>query len=88
MISPEFSRVFVIDYSGRGARYNVLDIFHGEQGRDFKVWSIDYGQILLRDDQQRLLTAVGFTAVDFYASYRFEPYDKEASNRLIAVARK
>jgi len=88
VISPEFSRVFVIDYSERGARYNVLDICHGEQGRDFKVWSIDYGQILLRDDQERLLTAAGFRTVDFYGSYHFEPYDKEASDRLIAVARK
>jgi len=41
VVSPEFSRVFVIDYSGRGARYNVLDILHGEEGRDFTVWSID-----------------------------------------------
>lgn len=88
VISPEFSRVFVIDYSGRGARYNVLDIFHGEEGRDFKVWSIDYGQILLRDAQERLLTAAGFSAVEFYGSYHFEPYDKEASSRLITVARK
>ena len=88
VVSPEFSRVFVIDYSGRGARYNVLDIFHGEQGRDFKVWGINYGQILLRDDQERLLTAAGFSAVEFYGSYHFEPYDKEASNRLITVARR
>ena len=80
--------MFVIDYSGHGACYNVLDIFHREQGRDFKVWSIDYGQILLRDDQERLLTAAGFTTVDFYGSYHFEPYDKEASDRLTAVARK
>ena len=88
VITPEFSRVFVIDYSGRGARYNVLDIFHGAERRDFRVWSIDYGQILLRDDQERLLRDAGFRTVDFYGSYYFEPYDKEASSRLIAVARR
>lgn len=84
----DFLRVFVIDRFGRGARYNVLDIFHGERGHDFKVWSIDYANILLRDDQERLLKASGFKSVDFYGSYRFEPYDKEASDRLIAVAHK
>ena len=84
----DFSRVFAIDYFGRGARYNVLDIFHGERGHDFKVWSIDYANILLRDDQDRLLKASGFKSVDFYGSYHFEPYDKEASDRLRAVAHK
>ena len=84
----DFSRVFVIDYFGWGARYNVLDIFHGERAHDFKVWSIDYANILLRDDQDRLLKASGFKSVDFYGSYHFEPYDKEASDRLIAVAHK
>ena len=84
----ECSRVFVIDYFGRGARYNVLDIFHGERGHDFKVCDIDYANILLRDDQERLLKASGFRAVNFYGSYHFEPYDKEASDRLIAVAHK
>lgn len=71
----DFSRLFVIDYFDRGARYNVLDIFHSEDTRYFKVWSTDL-QILLQDDQERLLKASGFEAVDFYGSYRFEPYDK------------
>jgi hypothetical protein len=44
--------------------------------------------MLLKDDQERLLKASGFGAVDFYGTYRFDPYDKEASDRLIAVARK
>jgi glycine/sarcosine N-methyltransferase len=82
----EFSRLFVIDYLGRGARYNVLDIHHGEQRADLEVWSIEYPRMLLRDDQARLLEASGFECVEFYGSYRFEPYDKEASGLLIAVA--
>jgi ubiquinone/menaquinone biosynthesis C-methylase UbiE len=86
--SNECSRVFVIDYFGQGARYNILDILHGERGRDLRVWSIDYANILLRDDQERLLTAAGFKDVDFYGSFHFEPYDKETSNHLIAVAHK
>ena len=84
----DFCRLFVIDYLRRGARYNIIDIFHGEESSDFKIWSIKYPLLLLRDDQERLLRASGFSTVDFYGSYRFEPYDREASNRLIAVARK
>ena len=84
----DFSRLFVIDYFDRGARYNVLDIFHGEKISDLKVWSTDYPNILLKDDQERLLRASGFGAVDFYGTYRFDPYDREASDLLIAVAHK
>jgi glycine/sarcosine N-methyltransferase len=86
--TKEFSRLFVMDYLDQGARYNILDIFHSEEASDFKVWSVDYPQMLLKNDQERLLKASGFRAVDFYGSYRFDPYDEEASDRLIAVARK
>lgn len=84
----DFTRLFVIDYLGEGARYNILDIHHAEAKRDFEVWSVEYSRVYLRDDQERLLKASGFEAVDFYGSYAREPYDKEASNRLITVAQK
>lgn len=84
----EFSRLFAIDYLGRGARYNILDIFHGEEKKEFKVWCVEYPRMLLRDDQDRLLGEAGFRAVEFYGSYQFAPYDKEKSHRLIAVAHK
>jgi ubiquinone/menaquinone biosynthesis C-methylase UbiE len=83
-----FSRVCVIDYFDRGARYNILDIFHSEEVTDFKVWSIDYAQILLKDDLERLLKASGFQTVDFYGTYHFDPYDAKSSDRLIAIAHK
>lgn len=86
--TKDFSRLFVIDYLKQGARYNILDIFHNEESRDFKSWSIDYRCVLLRDDQERLLRASGFSDVRFYGSYRFNPYDKKTSSRLIAVATK
>lgn len=86
--TAEFSRLFVIDYLGSGARYNIVDILHGEGAGELKVWSVEYPQMLLRDDQDRLLRAAGFGTVDFYGSYQFEPYNKEKSRRLIAVARK
>lgn len=84
--TPDFTRLFVIDYEGEGARYNILDLYHTEERNELQTWSVTYPRILLRDDQERLLTAAGFASVDFYGSFEFEPYDKGTSRRLIAVA--
>ena len=84
----DFTRLFVIDYLGEGARYNILDIHHTDQVRDFEVWSVAYSRVYLKDDQEKLLKASGFEMVDFYGSYRLEPYEKQTSNRLITVAQK
>jgi ubiquinone/menaquinone biosynthesis C-methylase UbiE len=84
----DFTRLFVIDYIGEGARYNILDIHHAGEVRDLEVWSVEYSRIYLMDDQDKLLKASGFEAVDFYGSYRFEPYEKQTSDRLITVAQK
>jgi glycine/sarcosine N-methyltransferase len=84
----DFTRLFVIDYVGEGARYNVLDIHHTDEIRNFEVWSVEYSQVYLRDDQEKLLKASGFEVVEFYGSYRLEPYEKQTSDRLITVAQK
>ncbi len=83
---PDFSRLFVIDYLEQGARYHILDILHSETAQDFKVWSVVYPHMLLRDDYERLLREAGFSRVDCYGSYAFDPYDVETSDRLIVVA--
>jgi SAM-dependent methyltransferase len=85
---PDFTRLFVIDYLGEGGRYHILDIHHSDEVRDFKVWSIEYPHMYLRDDYERLLKAAGFATVTCYGSYRFDPYDTETSQRLIVVAQK
>jgi glycine/sarcosine N-methyltransferase len=85
--TEDFSRLFVIDYLERTAQYNTLDIFHSEEIRELKVWSAEIC-VLLRDDQERLLKAAGFHAVDFYGTFDFDPYVKERSDKLIAVAHK
>jgi glycine/sarcosine N-methyltransferase len=82
----DFSRLFVIDYLGAGARYNILDIHHSEERDELQTWSIEYPRMLLKDDQEELLKAAGFEMIHFYGSYQFEPYDKAASQLLIAVA--
>jgi ubiquinone/menaquinone biosynthesis C-methylase UbiE len=86
--TKDFSRVFVIDYIKKGARYNVLDIFHGDNTPDFKVWGIDYPRIFLKDDHERLLKAAGFRVMEFYGTYNRDRYDKNESDLLIIVAYK
>lgn len=86
--TSDVSRLFAIDYFDQGARYNILDLFHSEERNELKVWSIEYPRILLRDDQERLLRTAGFRGIEFYGSYQFALYEKEKSQRLIAVAQK
>jgi SAM-dependent methyltransferase len=85
---PDFSRIFAIDYLGRGARFNVLDLFHGGGRSELVVWSREYPVMLLIDDYEALLGETGFGETRFYGSYTFEAYDKARSGLLLAVARK
>lgn len=85
---PDFSRVFVIDYTERGARFNILDLFHGRSRTEFKVWTREYEQILLRDDHDRLLAEAGFSDTKFYGSYSFAPYERTSSDILICITRR
>jgi glycine/sarcosine N-methyltransferase len=82
------SRLFVIDYRDRGARYHILDILHGKQKPQLKVWCVDYDQMLLKDDYAKLLQLAGYRKIRFYGSYNFEPYSKKESDLLICVAYK
>jgi len=84
----EFTRLFAIDYRERGARYNILDIRHDKQKPELKVWSVDYAQILLKEDYSKLLQLAGYRKIRFYGSYKFEPYNKKESDLLICVALK
>ncbi|MFC1799907.1 class I SAM-dependent DNA methyltransferase [Candidatus Eisenbacteria bacterium] len=85
---PDFSRIFVIDYKDKGARFNILDLFHETERTEFKVWTKEYGRILLKDDHEKLLAEAGFSSIEFYGSYGFAPYDKTSSDLLICVARR
>lgn len=83
----DFSRLFAIDYFADRARFNILDIFHGNEASGLKVWSADIYP-LLRDEQEALLKATGFRVIDFYGAFDYSPYDKETSRSLITVAYK
>jgi glycine/sarcosine N-methyltransferase len=84
----DFTRLFVIDYFERGARFNVVDLHHHGSHEEMKVWSITYNRVYLQDDIAAALQATGFRNCSFYSSYEFKPYDKETSGMLIAVAQK
>jgi glycine/sarcosine N-methyltransferase len=86
--NKELTRLFAIDYRERGARYNIVDIRHDKQKPELKVWSVDYAQILLKDDYVKLLQLAGYRKIRFYGSYKFDPYNKKESDILICVARK
>ena len=85
--TPDVPRLFVMDYFERTVRYHILDIFHGQETNELKVWSAEL-TVLLRDEQERLLKAAGFQKVDFHGAFDFSPYDREYGERLIAVAHK
>ena len=78
----------MIDYLDKGARFNILDIFHHEENFDLKVWGVHYPQILLRDDYERLLKKSIFKKIEFYGDYEFNPFDKKKSDLLVIVAYK
>jgi hypothetical protein len=80
--------LFVIDYFERGARFNVVDLYHNDARKDMQVWHIDYHRVYLRDDMESALQRAGFHTYSFYGNYEFQPYDKETSGMLIAVAQK
>lgn len=82
------TRLFVIDYIKMGARYTIVDIFKNNKKENLKVWSTEYAQMLLRDDYALLLKKAGFRKINFYGSFKYQPYSKKTSNRLIIVARK
>lgn len=82
----DFTRLFVIDYLDTGARFNVLDLPHSGEENVMHVWSITYKKIFLHDDVEMSLKRAGFSSCTFYGSHLFEPYEKKASQMLIAVA--
>lgn len=90
---PELGEFFRQLFTNHGV-HDVLDCACGTgrhlpmfRGLGCEAWGADIYP-LLRDDQEALLKAAGFQAVDFYGGFNFSPYDKETSGSLITVAHK
>ena len=86
--TPDVSRLFVIDYLERGARFNILDISHSDTESGLSVWSVEHPHVLFGDDYRRLLPKAGFSDVQLFGGYGFEAYEPEESGWLIVVARR
>ena len=84
----DFSRIIAIDYLERGARYNILDLFHSKDRQELLVWSKEYPVVLLKDDYEALIENAGFGEIDFYGDHTFSAYDKTGSDMLLIVAKK
>jgi glycine/sarcosine N-methyltransferase len=85
--TQDFSRIMVIDYFETAWEVHVLDLSRSGADSQFVVEDFRY-VLLLRDDYERLISEAGFAAVDFYGGFDLTPYDRQESNRVIAVARK
>lgn len=82
-----FTRLFTMEYSSSILTVHVFDFIHTEEDSDFKHHSVRL-RIRLVDSWRNILQEAGFDQVDFYGDWNFTTYDKESSERLIAIARK
>jgi glycine/sarcosine N-methyltransferase len=83
----DYSRLFVVDYFENKMEVHIFDFIHTESERDFKHNSF-YVRIRLKDSWESILREAEFKKVEYFGDWRFSPYDKEQSRRLIAVAHK
>jgi glycine/sarcosine N-methyltransferase len=83
----DYSRIFVMDYSDKEMEVHVFDFVHTENERAFHH-NLFRMRIRLKDEWQRLLNQVGFKKTEFFGDWKFTPYDKNTSMRLVAVAEK
>lgn len=83
----DWTRFFVLEYSGNVATVNIFDFIHTEATSDFKHSKVQV-RIRLKDSWARILKDAGFSRVRFFESWDRAPYNKLTSQRLIAVATK
>lgn len=83
----DFTRLFVMEYSGHVQTVHILDFIHTEDQYDFKHATVRI-RIRLQDSWTAILGQAGFRSVSFFGGWDGSPYDKESSGRLIGVAEK
>jgi ubiquinone/menaquinone biosynthesis C-methylase UbiE len=85
-VTPEFSRIMVVDYLKSRVTIHVLDITPSHPKQPFRIFSFPY-LALGRADYVHLLKQSGFTRVFCYGDFHFTPYDEATSGRIVIVAR-
>jgi len=83
----DFTRLFVIEYSKKLMKVNIFDFIHTKKKFGFYASSVNVA-IRLKDDWVRLLSKTGFRNAEYFGDFNFSEYDKQSSQRLIAVAQK
>ena len=83
----DYSRLFVMDYFDKQMEVHVFDFIHTETEKDFRH-NLVRMRIRLQDGWQRMLNQAGFQKIEYFGDWKFTPYDKDNSMRLIAVAHK
>jgi hypothetical protein len=83
----DFSRLFVMEYSGNVQTVHIFDFIHTEHTSDFQHACVRI-RIRLQNGWARILRQAGFLQVDFFGDWDTSPYDKQSSRRLIGVAQK
>jgi len=83
----DYSRLFVMDYLEKQMEVHVFDFIHTETEKDFRH-NLFRMRIRLQDGWYQMLNQVGFKKIEYFGDWKFTPYDKDDSMRLIAVAKK
>jgi SAM-dependent methyltransferase len=83
----DFTRFFVIEYSGDIQTVHIFDFIHTQEASDFQHVTVRI-RIRLRDSWNEILGEAGFAEVEFFGDWDSTPYDREVSRILIAVAKK
>lgn len=87
MNNRDFTRLFIMAYSGDVQTVDIFDFIHTEEFSDFLHSSVQI-RIRLLDSWDQLLGETGFDNVEYHGDWDGSPYDKESSRRLIVVAKK
>ena len=66
---------------------HVFDFVHTESEKGF-YHNLFRLRIRLQDEWHRMLNQVGFNKIEFFGDWKYTPYEKDTSMRLIAVAKK
>jgi glycine/sarcosine N-methyltransferase len=83
----DFTRFFTMAYDGDIQTVNIFDFIHTDDDSDFHQSSVRI-RIRLCDSWFQILNQAGFSDVKLFGDWNATPYDRNSSQRLIAVARK
>jgi ubiquinone/menaquinone biosynthesis C-methylase UbiE len=80
----EFSRLFVLEHLKGVMQVNIFDFVHTEKRCEFYKAAVNIA-IRLKADWDRILSGAGLVNVEYFGDVDFTPYDRDTSQRLIAV---